>query len=56
MHKKLTNNMKSTQNCSKNIVGKGVTPVDSLPKSAKVPFQNRVLHYTRKMSAISDPV
>jgi hypothetical protein len=26
----------------KNIAGKEITPVDSLPKLAKVPFQNRV--------------
>ena len=43
----------------KNITGKETTPVDSLPKSAKVPFQNHVafiVHYIRKISAISDPV
>jgi len=43
----------------KNIAGKEITPVDSLPKSAKVPFQNRVafiVHYIRKTSVISDPV
>jgi len=41
----------------KNIAGKEITPVDSLPKSAKVPFQNRIaflVHYIRKISAISD--
>jgi len=33
--------------------------VDSLPKSAKVPFQKRIafiVHSIRKTSAISDPV
>jgi hypothetical protein len=42
----------------KNIVGKEITPVDSLPKSAKVPFQNRVAfivhykqNYNRKFTA-----
>ena len=43
----------------KNIAGKEISPVDSLPKSAKVPFQNRVafiVHYIRKTSTISDPV
>jgi hypothetical protein len=43
----------------KNIAGKEIRPVDSLPKPANIPFQNRVpfiVHYIRKTSAISDPV
>jgi hypothetical protein len=56
MHKKI---FEKLTELFKNIAGKEITFVDSLPKSANEPFQNRVafiVHYIRKTSAISDPV
>jgi hypothetical protein len=59
MHKRLKTSFEKYTELFKNIAGEEITPVDSLPKSAKVPFQNRIafiVHYIRKTSAISHPV
>ena len=59
MHKRLKQLFERHTELLKNIAGKEITPVGSLPKSAKVPFQNRlafIVHYIRKTAAISDLV
>ena len=53
MHKRLKTSFEKYTELFKNIAGKEITPVDSLTKSTKVPFQNRVafiVHYIRKTS------